>query len=126
MQRHQFHPEIVWHPEFQREWEELFRTEPREGNAVLHAIAILTVHEGRIGFPHSSAVRSPNASSLRELRPRRGRSRFRVLYTHLGSRCTLLALAPEATVDQRRFSAAVARAQRRASEQTETGEANGF
>ena len=83
-----------------------------EARAVRNAVAILQVEGSTLGFPWSSAVRG--GDGLRELRPRRGRSPWRVLYRRSPSGLELLALAPEAGADRRAFDRALARAAARA------------
>ncbi|MGC5318615.1 type II toxin-antitoxin system RelE/ParE family toxin [Micromonospora arida] len=64
-----------------------------------------------LGYPHSSKIRT--ADNLRELRPRGGRSRWRVFYTQVGEAFVVGAIGPEASVSQRNFARAVAAAERR-------------
>ena len=99
-------------PAFDVEVAALTRSDRRAAEAVRHAVQVLAQAEGRIGYPWTSAVRG--ASGLRELRPRSGRSRHRVLYRRHGEAILLLALAPEASADPRGFAQAVGHAQDRA------------
>jgi hypothetical protein len=85
---------------------------PQEYASVLRAIAKLDAMTGSLGYPHASAVRGSTVA-LRELRPRRGRSPWRVLYAP-GRPPVLLALAPEARRDPRGFRRAVVVARDRA------------
>jgi hypothetical protein len=87
----------------------LLRVEPREHDAILNADRKLKALGRQLGFPHSSAVVGTRSPALRELRPRRGRSRWRVLYA-TDPTTTLLAIAPEARRDPRGFEAATRRA----------------
>ena len=65
-------------------------------------------------YPHQSDVRG--GRGLRELRPRAGRSRVRALYGRLGDAFVIVAVAPEALVDRRRFDRAVGVAAQRLAE----------
>lgn len=107
------------HPEFTAELDELVRREPREAQAVARAIALLAAGGRTVGYPHSSAVRGGRLPGLRELRPRRGHSRYRVLYVLTDDEPVLLAIAHEAASDPRRFAQAVERARIRHAELTE-------
>ncbi len=80
---------------------------PGERAAIRQAIAVLEAHAGDIGHPWSSAVRGPDGTGLRELRPRAGRSRWRLIYRRDDQVIVLLALAPEAGRDRRGFARAV-------------------
>jgi hypothetical protein len=64
-----------------------------------------------LGYPHSSQVKG---TQLRELRPRRGRSRWRALCQRRGTQFFVIAaIGPEALHDQRGFQRAIATAQAR-------------
>lgn len=110
--RHPAAVDLHVHPSFTSELAELHRSAPAEARAVRNAVAILQVEGSTLGFPWSSAVRG--GDGLRELRPRRGRSPWRVLYRRSPSGLELLALAPEAGADRRAFDRALARAAARA------------
>jgi len=56
-------------------------------------------------YPHQSAVKG--SESIRELRPRGGRSRVRPLYRRFADTFVIGAVAPEAQADPRRFDRAV-------------------
>lgn len=86
---------------------------PGERAALEQAVSVLSSYGGRAPFPWSSAVRGPDARGLRELRPRGGRSRWRLLYRQMDGVALVLALAPEATADPRGFRRAVTTANRR-------------
>jgi hypothetical protein len=77
--------------------------------AIDHAIEKLTVLGERLGSPHSSSIRG-TSQSLRELRPRAGRSRWRAFYRRVGSQFVIAAIGPEASVDSAGFRRAVANA----------------
>lgn len=69
----------------------------------------------------SSARRIPARSraagpGIRELRPRSGRSPWRVLYRRVGGAMVMLAVGPEAQHDRRGFDRAVRRAEERLKE----------
>lgn len=95
--------EVEWLPEAE---EELFRLPPREQVAVLNAVELLRVGGAQLGAPFTSAVLGAS-QALRELRPRRGRSPWRVFYRRVGNAMVLASIGPEAEVDPRRFRAAV-------------------
>ncbi len=103
------------HPALETELAWLSRCHPREHAAIQNARFKLEARGTQLGFPHSSTIRSANAP-LRELRPRQGRSPWRVLYA-TRPRLVMLALAPEAQHDLRRFAAAVRAAEARLAEQ---------
>ena len=100
---------VRWHPDAVDERDASWPA--REQVALLHAAQKLEAVGPRLGHPHSSAVRGEAGKGLRELRPRAGRSRWRALYRQVGSSTfVILAVGPEAQIDQRRFDDAVARA----------------
>ena len=100
-------PSPTRHPAFARELATLSRSDSAETKAIEHAIIILQTMGPRVGFSHTSAVRTSSRVTLRELRPRRGRSRYRVLFAPHGDGSILLALAPEARHQPRAFRQAV-------------------
>ena len=102
---------VVYHPEYETEWRNL---PPSEKVALASAVEKLQV-DSQLGFPHTSLVRG-SISGIRELRPRRGRSQWRGLYRRVGDVVVMLAVAPEAMIDQRAFSRALAEAERRLGE----------
>lgn len=65
-------------------------------------------------FPHSSNVQG--AVNLRELRPRGGRSRTRVLYRQIGAVFVIGVIGPEAKVNPKGFKKAVRDAEQRLDE----------
>lgn len=83
----------------------------RERAAVTAAIGKLAARAVTLGFPNSSAVRG--ADRLRELRPRAGRSRWRVLYRQIGQVMWVGAVGPEANLDRLGFARAIRDAERR-------------
>ncbi|MBA2277797.1 MAG: type II toxin-antitoxin system RelE/ParE family toxin [Chloroflexia bacterium] len=68
------------------------------------AIEKLELLGDQLGYPHSSNVRG---TSLRELRPRAGRSPWRAFYQRVGDRIVLAAIGPEALHDPRGFRRAI-------------------
>jgi hypothetical protein len=104
--------ELRDHSAFTAELAALRYDQPREFRAVLNARRMLGACGSNLGFPHTSAVRGGNLG-LRELRPRAGRSRYRVLYRRHGDDLILLALAPEALTDPQGFLRAIATAEGR-------------
>jgi hypothetical protein len=95
--------EVEWLPEAEAE---LTRLPEREQAAVYNAVALLRVEGVRLGAPHTSAVLGAS-EAIRELRPRRGRSPWRVFYRRVGDTLVLGSVGPEAEVDPRRFRTAV-------------------
>ena len=104
---------VLRHCELQIELGVLMRTDPGEATAVENALHKLEAEGPMLPFPWSSAVRSPPLKGLRELRPRAGHSRVRILYVRHGERFIMLALAPEAEGDPRRFRRAAQLAAKR-------------
>ncbi|MFJ2086757.1 type II toxin-antitoxin system RelE/ParE family toxin [Micromonospora chokoriensis] len=82
-----------------------------EQTAIGHAAEKLESLGPNLGYPHSSKIRT--ADNLRELRPRGGRSRWRVFYAQVGEAFVVGAIGPAASVSQRNFARAVAAAERR-------------
>jgi hypothetical protein len=92
--------------------EELLRLPKLERTAVIRG-------RGEAGSLRTTAGVSPYergarpcrvAGALRELRPRAGRSPWRVLYRRVGAVFVLAAIGPEAVSDQRGFDQAAVRA----------------
>ncbi len=107
------HPlRIRHHPAFAEEVRALRAADPGEADAIATAIRILEACGGRVGHPHTSGLRG-SGRGLRELRPRSGRSRVRVIHVRRGDAIELLALAPDGRSDPRGFERAVARARQR-------------
>jgi hypothetical protein len=98
--------EIVYCPEAR---DELLTLPPAERKALLAAVEKLETLADRLRFPHSSAVKGAGAT-LRELRPRGGRSPWRVFYRRVGNRMVIGAIGPEAESDPRGFRRSVAAA----------------
>ena len=84
-----------------------FATIPRlERRALESAFAKLEAIGPTLGAPHSSSVAGASAT-LRELRPRQGRSPWRAFYRRVGDEMIVAAIGPEAAVDRRGFDRAV-------------------
>ena len=77
--------------------------------AIEHAFEKLIVLGDQLGAPHSSSIRGAG-ETLRELRPRAGRSRWRALYRRIGDQFVVAAIGPEAAVNATGFRGAVAKA----------------
>jgi hypothetical protein len=61
----------------------------------------LQVDGPALAYPHQSAVMGAGRPGIRELRPRRGRSRWRPIYCRLGSRLfAIVAVGPEVGIDK--------------------------
>ena len=71
---------VAWDADAQ---EELRRLPSAERRAVMTAAAKLEAFGDQLGAPHSSQVKGSHAG-IRELRPRAGRSPWRVLYRRVG------------------------------------------
>lgn len=94
---------------------ELRQLPPAERGAVMNAAAKLEAFGDQLGWPHSSQVKGSWAG-IRELRPRAGRSPWRVLYRRVAGAMVMLAVGPEAKHDQRGFDRTVRRAEQRLKE----------
>jgi hypothetical protein len=86
-----------------------------ERGAVMNAIAKLEAFGDQLGWPRTSQVKG-SRSGIRELRPRAGRSPWRVLYRRVADAMVLLAVGPEAQHDKRGFARAVRSAEERLKE----------
>jgi len=86
---------------------------PREQLAMTNVVAKLRVAGPALGYPHQSAVRS---STVRELRPRGGRSPWRAFYRRVGDLFVVGAVGPEAEANRRGFQKAVRLAESRLNE----------
>ena len=99
----------------ERALSELRRLPAAERAAVMNAAAKLEAFGDQLGWPHTSQVRGSRAG-IRELRPRAGRSSWRVMYRRVARGMVMLAVGPEAEHDQRGFDRAVRRAEERLEE----------
>ena len=106
---------VRYHPEAEQE---LVALSPNERVAILSSVEKLKALGDQLPFPHSSEIRG--AKKLRELRPRAGRSAWRVIYRRVSDTMVIAAIAPEAQSDQRRFARAISRAEKRLDEIRET------
>jgi hypothetical protein len=93
---------VVYHPEAELEYHALSVV---DRSAVDNAVRKLETYGPTLPYPHQSAVRG--SVSIRELRPRGGRSRVRPLYRRFADTFVIGAVGPEAQVDPRRFERAV-------------------
>ncbi|MGH2878455.1 MAG: hypothetical protein ACRDK4_02455 [Solirubrobacteraceae bacterium] len=87
-----------------------------ERNAVDNAVDKLASLGPLLPFPHSSKVMGDPGGSLRELRPRAGRSPWRCIYQRIGDVFVIGAIAPEAQKDKVGFERAVSAAKTRLAE----------
>jgi hypothetical protein len=82
--------------------------------AIAHVIEKLEVDGPALRSPHQSGVKGEEGSGLRELRPRRGRSRWRPLYRRTEETLfAILAIGPEAEIDKAGYAKAVRLAKQR-------------
>lgn len=84
-----------------------------ERMAMLNALEKLQVLGLVLGAPHSSQVKG---TSLRELRPRQGRSPWRAFYKRVGELLVIGAIGPEALHNRQGFSRAITAAEKRINE----------
>jgi hypothetical protein len=103
--------EVLLHPDAATE---LSKVPARERVAVDTALDKLRAIGPTLGHPHTSKIKS--ADKLRELRPRQGRSPWRVFYRQVGHVLVVGAVGPEAEVDPRGFQRAVSSAEQRLDE----------
>jgi hypothetical protein len=110
--------DVRFHPSAEAELEALKLADRDEWNAAANVVEKLRALGPNLRFPHTSAVKGAVAkgTSLRELRPRQGRSVTRPLYQRFGGIFVILAVAPEAQADGRGYDAAVAAAVSRMSD----------
>ena len=85
---------VVIHPDAEAE---LGRLPTREQDAIATAVAELRAEGPTLGYPHTSEVRAVHG--LRELRPRRGHSRWRAFYRQIDRTLVIGAIGPEAEAD---------------------------
>lgn len=106
--------QVKWHPSALEERNSIENSGERI--AIDHAIEKLEVDGPSLAHPHQSAVRGQSGSGLRELRPRRGRSRLRPIYRRIDGRIfAILAVGPEAGIDKDGYERAVKTARQRLS-----------
>jgi hypothetical protein len=106
------HWEVAWHPKALDEKNAI--EDVAERVAIAHVIEKLEVDGPALRSPHQSGVMGEEGSSLRELRPRRGRSRWRPIYRRMEKRLfAVLAVGPEAEIDKAGYAKAVRLAKQR-------------
>jgi hypothetical protein len=103
--------EVYYHPDAK---EESIQLPTKERIALNHAIEKLNVMGPRLPYPHQSNVEG--AESLRELRPKGGRSPWRAFYRRIGAVFVIGAIGREAQVNRQKFDRAVMVAQKRLDE----------
>lgn len=96
---------------------------PGEKAAVLKVAEMLEAAGDVLGYPHTSAARG-KGSTLRELRPRRGRSPVRALYRRIGDEFVIGAVA-RSHEDKRSYNAVLAEALWRLDEEQQRLEKEG-
>lgn len=103
---------VAWHPNALDEKNAI--EDAAERVAIAHVIEKLEVDGPALQSPHQSAVRGEEGSGLRELRPRRGRSRWRPLYRRAEETLfAILAIGPEVEIDKAGYAKAVRMAKQR-------------
>lgn len=103
---------VAWHPKALDEKTAI--ADAAERVAIAHVIEKLEVDGPVLRSPHQSGVKGEEGSGLRELRPRRGRSRWRPLYRRIDETLfAVLAIGPEAEIDGAGYAKAVRLAKRR-------------
>lgn len=104
--------DVRWHPKAQEEKRAI--ASAKERVAIAHVIEKLQVSGPALRSPHQSAVRGEEGSGLRELRPRRGRSRWRPIYRRIEEELfAILSVGPEAEIDKAGYDRAVRSAKQR-------------
>jgi hypothetical protein len=88
----------------------------QERKAIDNAVDKLASLGPSLPFPHSSKVMGEPGGSLRELRPRAGRSPWRCIYQRIGDVFVIGAVGPEAQKDKAGFNSAVSAAKVRIAE----------
>jgi hypothetical protein len=105
--------EVRYHPKAQAEADAVPN---RESKAIDNAVDKLASLGPNLPFPHSSKVMGDPGGSLRELRPRAGRSPWRCIYQRIGDVFVIGAVGPEAQKDKVGFERGVAVAKVRLAE----------
>jgi hypothetical protein len=104
--------EVKWHPQARDEKRSV--DDAKERVAIAHVVEKLQVDGAALRSPHQSAVMGEEGSGLRELRPRRGRSRWRPIYRRIDERLfAILSIGPEAEIDRAGYDRAVRAAKQR-------------
>lgn len=104
---------VRYHPKARAEAAAIPDHERKAINNAADKLASLGPH---LAFPHSSKVVGDPGGSLRELRPRAGRSPWRCIYERIGDAFVIGAIAPEAQKDKAGFKRAVSAAKNRLAE----------
>jgi hypothetical protein len=104
---------VRYHPKAR---EEADAVPANERKALDRAVDKLASLGPLLAFPHSSKVMGGPGGSLRELRPRAGRSPWRCIYQRIGDVFVVGAVAPEAMKDKAGFERAVRAAKSRLAE----------
>jgi len=103
---------VAWHPKALDEKNAI--KDVAERVAIAHVIEKLEVDGPTLQSPHQSGVMGEEGSGLRELRPRRGKSRWRPLYRRADEApFAILAIGPEAEIDKAGYAKAVRLAKQR-------------
>lgn len=103
---------VKWHSKALEERDAICNGAERA--AIDRVIEKLQVDGPVLPHPHQSAVMGEEGSGLRELRPRRGRSRSRPIYRRIGKEMfAILAMGPEAGIDKAGYDRAVRAARQR-------------
>lgn len=103
---------VAWHPKALDEKNAI--EDAAERVSIAHVIEKLEVDGPALQSPHQSGVMGEEGSGLRELRPRRGRSRWRPLYRRAEEALfAILAVGPEAEIDKAGYAKAVRLAKQR-------------
>jgi hypothetical protein len=105
--------DVAYHPDAREELTDLRKANEDDHEAVMRVISYLKLHGPKLPSPHQSAVRGREAKGLRELRPTQGKTLVRPLYRRFKNVFVILAIGPEAMVDQGGFDKTVRRAQAR-------------
>lgn len=103
---------VAWHPKALDEKNAI--EDIAERVAIAHVVEKLEVDGPALRSPHQSGVMGEEGSGLRELRPRRGRSRWRPIYRRAEEQLfAVLAVGPEAGIDKAGYARAVRLAKQR-------------
>jgi hypothetical protein len=98
---------VRYHPSARQEADAISSQDQR---AIDNAVDKLAALGPNLAFPHSSNVMGSKGGSLRELRPRAGRSSWRCIYCRIEDVFVILAVCKEAQCDQTAFKRGVERA----------------
>lgn len=104
---------VRYHPKARAEADAL---PAQEQKAIDGAVDKLASLGPLLPFPHSSKVMGDPGGSLRELRPRAGRSPWRCIYERIGDVFVIGAVGPEAQKNKAGFDSAVGAAKDRLAE----------